>query len=220
MEVQEIINSFDQYKSKIIEILSKNNWQHFNEYFIIKDKFSKKDFDEEFKSTFCHFYILNGARGLNKPQKNKFFELLLLREDGLEKILKALYEIYGYGDRRRLFLSFGTKLLHTINDELPIYDRNIADVLELPLQTYPVSIEERIKNRIDIYQELKDNFAELLANKQIRNYLKNIRQESQNKAKFDKFNWHDKFISNTKLLDSLLWALYKILEKIRKNKIY
>jgi hypothetical protein len=211
MEIQKITNNLNQHKLEIIKVLTANNWRHFRDYFVIKDKFIKDDFDEQFKNIFCGFYILNGARGLNMPQKNKFFKLLLLRENNLEKILKVLYEIPGYRNSRRLFLSFGTKLLHTINDKLPIYDGNIAYVLELSSQTYPTSLEERIENRIEIYQELKNNFIVLLANEQIRNYLKSTRQELQSKAKIDKFNWHDKFISDTKLLDSSLWALYPIL---------
>jgi hypothetical protein len=63
---------------------------------------------------------------------------------------------------------------------------------------------------MDIYQELKNNFAILLADEQIKNYLKNIRQELQHKATLCKFDWFDEFISDTKLLDSSLWALYKV----------
>lgn len=211
MDTRKIINNLNQHKAKIIKVLIANNWRHFRDYFIIKDKFIKKDFDEQFRSVFCGFYILNGARGLNTPQKNKFFKLLSSRENDLEKILKVLYEILGYGNSRRLFLSFGTKLLHTINDKLPIYDGNIAYILELSAQTYPASLEERIKNRMAIYQELKNHFAVLLMSEQIGNYLKSTRQELQSKAEFDKFDWHNEFISDTKLLDSLLWALCSIL---------
>ena len=210
MDVQKIINNLNQYKSEIIEVLIAGNGGHFNNYFIIKSKFIKNDFDKQFKSAFCHFYRLNGAGGLNPSQKNKFFKLLFLREYNLEKILKALYKIPGHGKSKRLFLCFGTKLLHTINHKLPIYDRNIACVLKLSSQTYPASLEQRIKNRMDIYQELKNNFAILLADEQIKNYLKSLRKELQNKANLDKFNWQDKLISDTKLLDSFLWALFVV----------
>lgn len=212
MKVEKIINHLNQCKSEIIKVLSVNNWRHFRDYFLIRGKFIKNDFDDQFKGVFCGFYIMNGARGLIRPQKNEFFKLLSSRETDLGKILKVLYEIPGYRNSRRLFLSFGTKLLHTINEKLPIYDGNIAHVLKLPAQTYPVSLEERIKNRIDIYEELKNKFNVLLANVEIRYYLKGIRQELQSKARFDKFNWQDKYILDTKLLDSLLWALYSILK--------
>lgn len=212
MEIQKITNNLNQHKFKIIEVLTVNDWRHFRSYFLIKDKFTKNDFDEQFKNIFCSFYILNGVRGLNTLQKKKFFKLFSLKENDLEKILKVLYGIPGYGNSHKLFLSFGTKLLHTINNKLPIYDKNIAHVLDLSPQTYPASPEERVENRMEIYEELKNNFAVLLANEEIKNYLKSTRQELESKAKIDKFNWHNKFISDTKLLDSLLWALYSTLK--------
>ncbi|MCD5424935.1 MAG: hypothetical protein LRZ92_00565, partial [Methanosarcinaceae archaeon] len=201
---QEIITNLNQYKLEIIEVLIAGNGGHFNKYFKIKSKFIKNDFDEQFKKVFCNFYRLNGPGGLNTSQKNKFFELLFLKENDLKNNLKILHEIPGYKNSHKLFLSFVTKLQHTINDKLPIYDKNIASILELQSPTYPTSLEERIKNRMDIYQELKNNFAILLADEQIKNYLKNIRQELQHKATLCKFNWFDEFISDTKLLDSSL----------------
>ena len=201
---QERINNLNQYKLEIIEVLIAGNGGHFNKYFKIKSKFIKNDFDEQFKKVFCNFYRLNGPGGLNTSQKNKFFELLFLKENDLKNNLKILHEIPGYKNSHKLFLSFVTKLQHTINDKLPIYDENIASILELQSPTYPTSLEERIKNRMDIYQELKNNFAILLADEQIKNYLKNIRQELQHKATLCKFNWFDEFISDTKLLDSSL----------------
>ena len=213
MNTKKIINDLNQYEAEIIKVLSGDNWNHFESYFKIKEKFLKNDFDDQFKSIFCSFYIMNGARGLNNLQKDEFFKLLSLRETDLEKILKILYEVPGYKNSHKLFLSFGTKLIHTIDEKLPIYDGNIAYVLKLAKQTYPVLLEERIKDRIDIYKELKNKFNVLLTSVEVSDYLKGFRKELQNRARLDKFNWQDKLVLDTKLLDSLLWALYSILKK-------
>lgn len=213
MEIQKIINDLNQYKSEIIKILTDKKWEHFEKYFIIKGKFINNDLSEQFKSIFCRFYILNSARGLNKQQKNEFFKLLSFKENNLEIILKKMYKIPGYKETHKLFLSFGTKLLHTINDGLPIYDGNISYVLELSPLIYPASLKEKIKNRMYIYETLKNDFDTLLANKQIKNYLKSVRLELQIKAKAEGFNWQDNFMSDTKLLDSSLWALCSILKQ-------
>lgn len=213
MKIKKIINHLNRYKPEIINRLQENQWWHFQKYFSIREKYLKNECKNSFKRNFCNFYRMNGARGLNQDQKNKFFKLLSSEENSLEKILNALYKIHGHGKRCRLFFSFGTKLLHTINDKLPIYDGNIAYMLELSPQTYSTSKEERIQNRKDIYSELNKNFKELLANEQIKNYLKSVRQELQSKAKYDKFNWRNKYISDAKLLDSSLWALYPILKR-------
>lgn len=211
MENKKIIERLKQHGAEIIDTLSANNWRHFRDYFSIKEKYLSNNIDDQFVRIFCGFYIMNGARGLTKRQKTEFFKLLSSRETDLEKILKSLYKVPGYKNSHRIFLSFGTKLLHTINDELPIYDGNISYVLELPSQTYPVSFEEKIKNRIDIYKTLKEKFKILLADIEIKDFINKTRQELQNKARLNKFSWQNKNISDTKLLDSLLWALYSSL---------
>jgi len=212
MEIEKILNYLSQDKSKIINVLCGGNWQHFRNYFFIRDNFLNGNLDKKFESVFCGFYILNGPGGMDSLQKEKFFELLSSKVNDLRQILYILYEVPGYKESHRLFLSFGSKLIHTVNNDLPIYDRNIARLLKLRPQMYYATLEERIDNRIGIYQELKDDFNTLLSDAHIRNYLKNIRQDLQSKAECDKFNWQDKFISDTKLLDSVLWALYTVIE--------
>src|SRR3990167_6753169 len=132
MNLEQIISDLIKYKTEIVKKLAASHWLP---YFLIKEKFSNNIFDDEFKRRFCGFYIMNVPMGLNDFQKNEFFRLLSAKENNIEKILRVLYEISGYGQRRRLFLSFGTKLLHTIDNDLPIYDRNIAYGLKLENQT-------------------------------------------------------------------------------------
>jgi len=212
MNTKKIINDLDQHKEEVIEKLLAHKGEHFVRYFWIKERFLKNKIDDEFKENFCFFYVMNGARGLNGSQKDVFFKLLASRQKSLANILKLLYEVPGYGNRHKLFLSFGTKLLHTVNDNLPIYDGNIAHVLELARQSYPASHEARVQNRKDIYGELKNDFDTLLATTEIKKYLKNARKEFCSRAKQVGFCWQDDSISDTKLLDSFLWALSTILK--------
>lgn len=211
MEIEQIINYFNKHKSEIVKKLSANRWRHFRDYFLIKEKFSKNILDDNFKNVFCAFYVVNGPMGLNNAQKNEFFKLLSLKENSLGKILKRLYEVPSYGQKQKLYLSFGTKLLHTIDNNLPIYDRNIAYVLKLENQITG-TLEAKIKNRIDIYDELKKDFESLLKNSEIISCLKDIRVDIYKSTKIDNFEWKDNFVSDTKLLDSSLWALYDSLK--------
>jgi len=210
-----IVNQLNQHKSEIIKILLAKNWRHFKYYFSIRDKFLSGNLDKQFRKDFCNFYIMNGARGLNNLQKDEFFELLSSGELVLDKILKVLHATPGFSNSHKLFLSFATKLLHTRDKTFPIYDGNIAFVLELPKQLHLPSLEEKVKNRIDIYNDLKNKFSKLLASVKVNSYLKDIRSELHNKASFDQFEWRDDLISDTKLLDSLLWALYSVLKKMK-----
>ena len=174
------------------------------------DKYANGNFDEDFQKFFCRFYILNGARGLTHSQKEIFFKLLPQKGLSLSKILKTLYNIPGYQNSRRLFLSFGTKLLHTTDTNLPIYDGNVAHILGLKKQKDLNTLEEKISNRLDIYDELKSRFNSLSSNDKIQQYLIDIRKDLKKVALSDNFAWQDKLLSDPKLLDSALWALYSI----------
>lgn len=218
MKIEEIINNLNQYELKIIEKLSENKWRHFEKYIKIREGFLNNRFDEDFRGVFCSFYTLN--RVLNDSQKTEFFNLLSSKETNLEKILRKLYKIPGHKNNHKLFLSFGTKLLHTINGNLPIYDTNIAKILALPRPSDSklLELEEKIKNRVDIYNDLKKRFNELLTNIKINKYLKSIRKKLHYKADIDEFQWQNEYISDTKLLDSSLWALYFIKNKKTKSQ--
>jgi hypothetical protein len=197
MEIQKIRDSLEKNKATILQSLKNSN--HFKDYLFIKDRFGSGQISGEFKGRFDTFYVLNGARGMNDAQKERFFNLLVSRESNIENVLLSLYKIPGYGNRNRLFLSFATKLLHTLNDSLPIYDRNVAYVLGLHNPQYPPTLEDRIKNRISIYEELKTNLSLLLQDAWIQNYLKSMR---------DELDINSNTVSDEKLLDSLLWTLY------------
>lgn len=210
MDEKQIITKLYSQKSEIINLLKSNHWRHFEDYFLIMAKYTIGDLDESFQRIFCKFYILNGARGLTKLQKETFFKLLSQKKNNIKEILIKLYNIPGYQNSHKLFLSFGTKLLHTTNFNLPIYDGNVAYVLGLKKQENLNTVEEKILNRINIYEELKSRFISLLSNVKIRHYLIDMRQELKKIALSDGFTWQDKLLSDPKLLDSILWAQYSI----------
>lgn len=208
MDIKKITHDLNQYRAQIIEILSAEGWSHFRWYFFIKEQFTKKEFGDTFKRRFCWFYVMNGVGGLTKAQKDKFFELLSSAETDLRKILRELYEIHGYQNVQRLFLSFGTKLLHTLDEKLPIYDGNIASVFDLPFQTQTGFLEEKITDRITIYKILQENSRKLLKDTKVRESLKDIRKQLRDRAGYDNFPWQDGLVPEEKLLDSVLWALH------------
>lgn len=208
----QIIDDLYRHRDEIIDKLRTQNWKHFRDYFFITAEYLKNNLDEYFQRIFCRFYALNGPGGLTKLQKDIFFQLLSLRETDLSKIIKKLYAIPGYHDSHRLFLSFGTKLLHTIDTNLPIYDGNIAYILGLQKQESSKFLDRRISNRMDIYDELKSRFISLSSNAKIKKYMLDIRQKLGKVALADNFNWQNNMLSDIKLLDSAIWALYSIIK--------
>lgn len=211
MDIEKIIIDLNRYRTEIVNKLSDKNWVHFKLYYSVKDKVSKDEIDNKLKHDFCILYVLDPF--LNNPQKEKFFKLLSLKCNSLENILESLYQIPDYREKHSIHLSFGTKLLHTLNNDLPIYDSNIARVLNL---TSPAgsSLEAKIKNRIVIYDELKQYYNALLKDSRIILYLKDIRIKLAKKSELDRFEWKKDIVSDTKLLDSLLWALDYISRKM------
>ena len=104
-------------------------------------------------------------------------------------------------------------MLHTVDNSLPIYDNNIAFVLGLPEQNNKGSLETKLQNRKYIYQELNDRFKALLVDSDVQSILSEYRQEINKQLGVSGIKSGGASLSNTKLLDSLLWALYFVLAK-------
>lgn len=216
-EKEQIINDLKKYQINLIDKLTEKKWDHFNLYFKICNQFNMGDVSNNFKKLFCKFYVLNGPSGLTNLQKKNYFYLLSSKETGLKKILYFLNKIPGYQNKHKIYFSFATKLLHTINNNQPIYDSHIATILKLPILKSTGRLENKIDNRAEIYENLKNNFAELLSDKEIKNFINNTRKKLFEQAEMENFAWKDELISDTKMLDSLLWALYCFKYKKQKN---
>jgi len=165
---------------------------------------------------------MNSA-GLRRPEHfDKYFELLENEETDLVVILKELYRIPRQKGDHALFLSFATKLIHTVDNTFPIYDNNISTILNLPRVKYDnLSLEQKINQRIEIYEELKNNFSELLADEEILSLLNRFRNKfEQFNRENSNFEWEDELINDVKLLDSVLWASYQLSRsfKVKVNK--
>ena len=201
METQNIIHKLQKYK-QVADMLSAKKWVHFKWYFFIKESYLKKNFDETLKKRFCWFYAF---RGMSASEKDMFFRYLFSEKDAnLRTILQTISQ-----QRNKVFFSFVTKLLHTRDNALPIYDNLVAQILELPRPT-GTTVGEKIQNRERIYETLRVHFQELLSNQRIQLCLENIIEELLKRARQENFQWRDELVTNEKLLDSALWILHKI----------
>ena len=201
MDTNSLISSLVRSQTEIMQKLRFGG--HFEDYRFIQEAFRQRNIGTEFQKRFCRFYVLDGAGGMAVAQKEEFFALLSAGENDLLTILRTLYEVPGYGNRHRLFLSFASKLLHTLDTSLPIYDTNVASVLGLKKPTYTGNIEDRIRDRVAIYNELREKFGVLLSHPAIWAYLEEVRRTL---GLFPD-------VSDAKVLDSLLWALYVVTKK-------
>lgn len=193
--------SSNVYRSKdsIINKLN-NRLNDVNRYFHITSVFTQNkpiSGNEEFKETYKTFYVMRSA-GLSQAHFDKYFELLDRRENNLETILNELYEIKTLKQLNSMQFSFATKLLHTLDNNLPIYDNQVKKTLELP-DPYNVqdSPYKKTKKLLAYYANLKMIYRQLLAEAPIKKLIDDIRK---------KFGWTANQINDVKILDFVLWV--------------
>lgn len=200
-----------QRRLQIIGIFQEKDNCHFNDYIWIKEHFSQfqnntNPNEHEFRHCFERFYILNPY--LNQAQKNRYFELLAERQTDIQDILDKLHLI----PSKKYWLAYATKLIHTIDNNKPIYDGNVRAALtitenqELPNDlrlkwNESLNIDGTPNRCVDIYDKLGVIYQNFLSDQRIIDILTIYR--NQIKVFVPRIDE----VSDVKLLDSLLWAM-------------
>jgi hypothetical protein len=177
--------SFKEFqKNAVIRYLSLDKYQYIRERLYQCDV-SK---DEEFQKTFDAFYRVRR----NKEWRNKFFEYFEETKNrrgiSFKEILRDLFLRTGNTEA-----SFASKMLATINPNMPIWDQYVLQSLDLKVEG--TEKDERLKSTIDTYDKIIQRENELLKQPEI--------QEEISKFK-DCFSKYD--ISDIKILDYMLWS--------------
>lgn len=187
------------------EILSNIKEEDVLVYLFLKKEYEKGLIKENkiFQFVFRSFYRLDNA-GLSNELKNHYFKLLSDKNVDLEEILKELYNIEilrGGKIYNTVQFSFATKLLHTIDNHLPIFDAEVSRVLKIG--TSGVG-KEKIKSCLETYKKLNKLYGILVEDKKILMLIQKFK---------NKFNLKDKDMTNEKILDFIVWSLGKIMNK-------
>ncbi len=140
--------------------------------------------DPMFQFVFCEFYQI---RFPDETWRKKFFSLF--KESSLSRLLQELKL-----GSETVHFSFATKLLHTANPQLPIYDNVVRQVLKMS----PISGKDRESKCEKTYRLLKDQYEALLKDTGVIGAVNEFKK---------RFNAHD--ITDEKALDFLLWGLGK-----------
>jgi hypothetical protein len=148
-----------------------------------------------FQFVFRSFYRIDNA-GLTPDWKLRYFEFLSQGERSLKTILEGLYHIPTKKKVKSLQFSFATKLLHTLDTSLPIYDSKVAELLGLPVKKGK-DFAANLSTCIAVYERLQETQQELLSDEGIRNQIAALK---------DRYNSQ---ISDEKALDFLLWSVGK-----------
>ena len=166
--------------SKIISPISKNekaiianiNRKDLDTYVSIKDEFLKSDVSSNsaFQLKFNSFYRLNGA-GLTKEFKSVYFKLMEEKRNNddfdswqIKEIMLELFKYKNAQGNNCIHFSFTTKLMHTINNNLPIYDSMIKKVFGFAGPYHYNSSTEKIDSYLAQYEVIKDTYNQIMQN--------------------------------------------------------
>ncbi len=203
--IESIKNLILRKQDKILENIKQES---IDVYLSLKNEYKKGNINKNylFQFVFKSYYRLDQA-GLGDNLKIKYFELLFKKESNLSNILEELYKIKTERNLRAIHFSFSTKLLHTIDNNNPIYDSEIAYILNKKVKGK--TKKQKIKSCLKIYKEIKDLYQELLKDKKIEQLIKKFKQ---------KFSLKNNEISNIKVLDFIIWSLGKLMKKNKHRK--
>ena len=205
-EEENLVNLIKVQKQEIFNKLSKNK-ESLNDYEFIIKKFKTGDVgnDDEFKKVYRRFYVLNGA-GLTDKFMKRYFELLSRKEADLKKLLWELSKIPRRKGDYSIQLSFASKLIHTIDNNQPIYDSRVAELLDIELDYNIKDMSKRIDDRIEKYNLLKKKFNKILNKQEIKKIIKDFKIKLKTN------------IGDVKMLDFILWKLGDMIIKNEKLK--
>jgi hypothetical protein len=175
-------------------------------YKFIQQEFNKSDvsLNEKFQTRYMIFYKLYGA-GLTKEFREEYFEIMqekknkeFLDQNDIKDIIFRLYEVKSAKGFNCIYFSFTTKLIHTLNNNLPIYDSRIRDFFGFRVPYLYLGRDVRVNEYLKQYEIINDVYGNIIKNSLLEELIEEF------KKVFLGFK-----ISDVKILDFMIWSLKK-----------
>jgi hypothetical protein len=203
MSFHTIANYTNNYSEAIVNNLEPES---IAVYKYLKSEFHRTKVAENliFQFLYRSFYRLNNA-GLSPHFKTEYFKILE-EENGrdahdIATILRKLYGFKNRKDQSSLQFSFATKLLNTVDNDLPIYDSEVARVFGY-VRPYQTNIEAKLAAYLNQLQHITGAYKTILKEGLIEPAL----------ACFDlKFKEHG--LPDMKRMDFLFWSAGKLMKR-------
>ena len=160
-------------------------------YFYLKNSLYKTDVstDKSFQTTYNDFYNVRRNEEWRKVYYNYFEKIKNKKDVSYEEIIKYLFDHTG-----NVEASFSSKLLSTINPEMPILDQFVLQNLGIKIEA-TTDKKERLKNAIEAYNSIIEKEKELLAQKDVKKFVKEFK------------NFLPEYeLTDIRILDYLLWG--------------
>lgn len=173
---------------------------------ICKSYKNQKSNTPEFKKTYRSFYQLNAAR-LSDDFCESYFSLLEESRDNdtvnVEDITNRLYDLESNSKgTHAVQFSFASKLVHTVNDDFPIYDSMVSAFYFFPDVKPNWDKKRKIQEYLESYQFLRNEYCRIMENNLLEVAMEEFRE---------RFAVGDEY-SNMKLIDTLLWRFTALLK--------
>ena len=180
-------------RSKIFERVDERNG--LEDYFYLKVEYEKGNvMSDKFQSKYKNFYNMY-VFGFTDEFFEKYFELLSNGETDIRKVLTELSKIKNKKGKKSVQLAFASKLVHTVDSEMPLYNSTVGDLFNLSIPKG--SIEKKINSSMEIYQKLKSHHGSLIARDSTQKAMTEFRSER---------NFKEGILSDMKLIDSFIKA--------------
>jgi hypothetical protein len=204
MKINEITSKIEAHSNEIVASLTQRDVQF---YQFIKNELKRTNVAENliFQLVYSKFYTLDN-RKLSPEFKLEYFRIMEELKSNetidLETILFKLHDI-PLRDSFKFHFSFASKLAHTLDENVPIWDSQIAKMFSFKR---PIG---------DDWAKIADDFIDQIENIQsaYKEIITNNLLEKSLKAFDDKFKGND--ISTYKKIDFIFWSAGKLDIKLR-----
>lgn len=170
----------------------------FNDYKFLLMRFaSSKDISKDilFQKRFTYFYRLRRSHNWLDKYYQTFEQTRYRKDITFEEIISTIAEF----SENRIEISFASKMLSTINPDLPIWDKYIRDNLDLP-QIPPTNTPDRFEQAVRAYDALVEKMNYLLSTEKVQKEL----------SEFDRLFPAYSDFAPMKKLDYLIWGLNRV----------
>ena len=159
-----------------------------DKYKIITEDLYKCDVstNTDYQTAFNSFFRVRREDGWRKIFYSYFQKVKNKKDLKFEDILWHLYKETG-----NIEASFSSKMLATINHDMPIWDKFIVKKYEIKVSGKK---EERVKDTIKKYYDILEKEKEELENEEMKEAIKEFKKD------FGEYN-----LSKIKILDYILW---------------
>ncbi len=183
-----IMNHIDAKKVMEIRVAESMG---FDKYKAIMTTFQKTDVssDDAFQRTFNGFYRVRRDEEWRKAYYD-LFEKVKNEKPSFESIIRTLYS-----ETHNIEASFSSKMLATINADMPIWDKYVVQNLGLELKGK--TKEEQIDCAIELYSRMVDWYMSFLKTENGRECIEEFN------STLPSYTW----MSDVKKIDFFLWSM-------------